>query len=520
MNKTHIFVLAGFASLILAVSALAEDIYVAQTAQGSGTGVDCSNGLPIEWLNQSYNWGDGTGKVGSGDTVHLCGSFTSTLSVAGSGSAGSPVKILFEDGAKFSKAYWGTGNRAAIYMSGKSNIIIDGGTNGVIECTDNGTKGSYGNQQSASAVTMNSTNNNIEIKNLKIRNLYVRTANSLDFTDAARYSIGIQSGGGNNLSVHDCTLTYIPYFFYFAFPTGTSSNWQFYNNKITHGHTGFVFADGASGAILHDIELFNNTINLGEHWSFSDNSDRWHAEIIHTWTMQGGGSRIYDFKIYNNTFGPQTPMKASQSATTAWLSFTDNTDELLIYNNLFISDPGYYPTDGIIQLNDGGQTMSGHKVYNNVFDLKGRGSAVYITSPQPDFQFKNNIVMHANYVILNAEDFKFTNNSQCDYNVYYDIMIDGWPGGTWSGVTWSSWRAKGGDAHGSNGSEPSLDGNYKPTLDDLVVIDKAISLTSYFTTDMAGETRNGAWDIGAFEAGDKGVLPTISPSPENLRVVK
>ena len=75
-------VLFGFCGIVRA-----EHIYVAESASGADTGLDAANAHSMAWLNTSGNWGEGSGLVGAGDTVHLTGTFTSALTVAGSGAA-------------------------------------------------------------------------------------------------------------------------------------------------------------------------------------------------------------------------------------------------------------------------------------------------------------------------------------------------------------------------------------------------------------------------------------------------
>ena len=126
-------VLAG---IVANVAGAAENIYVTQSAAGSNTGVDAANAHSLSWVNDSSNWGAGADKVSPGDTVHLVGTFTSQLAVQTGGSAGNVITIYFEQNAKFSAATWPNG---AIRVAGKNYITIDGGSNGLIECTANGT---------------------------------------------------------------------------------------------------------------------------------------------------------------------------------------------------------------------------------------------------------------------------------------------------------------------------------------------------------------------------------------------
>ena len=146
------------------------NIYIAQNATGSNNGSSCANAYAVSFFNTSSNWGNGTGKISPGTTVHLCGTITSQLVGQGSGTSGSPITIYFEPNAKISMPA-GT----LMNMQNENYIVIDGGTNGILENTDNGTN--LDNQIAASGIYA-SGSGNLEIKNLTIQNLYVHTSTS------------------------------------------------------------------------------------------------------------------------------------------------------------------------------------------------------------------------------------------------------------------------------------------------------------------------------------------------------
>src|SRR5438132_7973031 len=197
MTLSRLFLIFNVALIAVASTARAKDIYVGQTSAGSDSGADCSNTHSIGWANTAGNWGAGGSQISPGDTVHLCGTFTSTLAPPGSGTSGNPVTFLFESGAKFSKAAWGTGASAAIWINTQSYLTIDGGTNGLIECTDNGT--ALGQQVDADGIDSqfaSAMDAHLTVKNLKVWKLYQRTSGST--TDHSRHSNGISLVGSYN----------------------------------------------------------------------------------------------------------------------------------------------------------------------------------------------------------------------------------------------------------------------------------------------------------------------------------
>ena len=73
--------------------AASSNIYLAQSASGSGDGSSCSNARAISFFNSSGNWGTGATQIGPGTVVHLCGTITTDLTFQGSGASGSPVVV-------------------------------------------------------------------------------------------------------------------------------------------------------------------------------------------------------------------------------------------------------------------------------------------------------------------------------------------------------------------------------------------------------------------------------------------
>lgn len=125
----------------------ANNVYLSQTAQGTGTGADCNDALAASYFNSSSNWTSSspTGiEIGPGTTVHLCNTITSILSFQGSGVNGSPI-VLDGAGATmsnniqiFGKSYatlqnldWSTSfvsDNPAIWLNGASYITIQNNT--------------------------------------------------------------------------------------------------------------------------------------------------------------------------------------------------------------------------------------------------------------------------------------------------------------------------------------------------------------------------------------------------------
>ena len=116
----------------------------------------------------------------------------------------------------------------------RNYITIDGGSNGLVQATANGT--AQANQRGSNGVFLQSCNN-VEVKNLRLSNLYVRTPNSSDSCDCG---FGLRSVDGNNLNVHNNTVNDAEYGIYYRYDGTTDTGIVIQHNTIYHTATGIV----------------------------------------------------------------------------------------------------------------------------------------------------------------------------------------------------------------------------------------------------------------------------------------
>ena len=383
------FIIIAFI-LIATSTCFAGDYYIAQTDTGAANGTSCANANAIADLT----WGVGN-NVKAGDTLHLCGTITTKLTIGDSGSEGLPITIKFESGAKLSAAYWGDAASAAIYGSSKNYIIIDGGTNGIIEATNNGSASlGYANQVDSRAIETSGCSN-LEIKNLTIQNMYIREADSADSFEGA-YAIVIT--GGSNISVHDNVLNNCETGIGFVYPgSATSSTWSVYNNTITAASNGITVGSGNTNAILNGCSIYNNTINLGQTWSGDwappPGDGHKHNDGIQIWSTQTG-SEITSLLIYNNSIGPDMgyydDAGTPTSQTTAWIFLEGKITSPKVFNNLITSIGNSYPTNAYVYLKDAGYGLANPSAYNNTI-VAGGGGAGFQADTTVGATIKNNI---------------------------------------------------------------------------------------------------------------------------------
>lgn len=70
-----------------------ENLYVTQSGSGSQNGTSYANAWSAANFNTSGNWGGGAGKISPDDTVFLDGTFTTKLTILGSGTSGHRITL-------------------------------------------------------------------------------------------------------------------------------------------------------------------------------------------------------------------------------------------------------------------------------------------------------------------------------------------------------------------------------------------------------------------------------------------
>src|ERR1700737_1599873 len=220
-NAISILVL-GLASLLGVTTANAKAFYVAASSGRNAGGTSCNDALSVAWFNNSSSWGSSSHQISTGTTVFLCGRFSGAagqqlLAVQGNG-----VTIKFALGAILSAPYWATSG--AINIDNRSNVVVDGGTNGVIENTQNGTGRAY--QKLTVAIHAVSCTG-CTVQNLTIQNLYVRTSNTdyaPDHTSHCVFWLNANQLTINNITCHDACWAI----------AGYGNNFTLANSNIYH----------------------------------------------------------------------------------------------------------------------------------------------------------------------------------------------------------------------------------------------------------------------------------------------
>jgi len=572
-------------------------VYISRMARGLNTGADCANSHSIDWFGSILNgvptnwWAQvkidringnapKAGDILAGDTVHFCGPSSGydgiinktdpatglgiPVIVPGSGLPGNPVTILFDRGAKMSAPAWqgtpeSTNIVSAIYISGRSNIILDGGTlpngspNGIVETTDNGTPARKLPTGVTSPIFGHSLPNidkdrpdppwsaismqagvNCEIKNLIVRGTYTRVAGSSDAAWA-----GAISAEGSHLKIYNNILTDCGNCMGIGASgnSGYDSDIEIYKNTIQRMSVGINLSTNASregqlaawgdNISIHDNDM-SDTYNWTGDWPPYGPWDHNHNNGIHVFANQHH-AMITNLKVFNNyVHGDWTP--AGNATAFFYIEMGEISNNNFIFNNLLVnkSTDNSDPSNGFIVA---GGTAS--KIFNNTTIGKANGGC---EGASPYTYIYNNICNHTAGTGVSTYGSEHNNSFQefiqyeimraftdVDYNIYNPLDLPNFFMGDrrFGYGEMTNWQNMTGfDTH-SQIVDPQLDSNYRPTASSTSVIGKAKNLTEEFCDlapelcfDRTGMPRpsTGPWDIGAFQFSSVAIVDTTKPS--------
>lgn len=494
--------------LFLAAPAFGADIYVGQSSAGGNTGADCAD----QRASSSLVAGDFV----AGNTIHLCGTFTfgtnsHFLTVLGSGSSGSPITIKWESGAIVQASYFNN-TTGGIEVNGNSWITLDGGSNGVIKNTANGT--GLANQQQSSLIH-SSGGSNVTITNLTIGPVYQHTIN--DSSGGTTYGIFMRHV--SNLTVGPTnTISQADVGFLYEWDGGesnlviTRNSWTGINQDIEMGPT--------AGVAFTNVQVDHNTCGDWNNWDEPTNG--FHHNFYHPFTNVSGASLTGTLQIYDNN------CQGNMGSHATSMIFLENNNggaggtmgSWTIFNNIFNKTNANVPTSsGVVAVND----VAG-SLYNNTFlDAGGSGGNAYVafhnyTSGRV-WTVTNNIFSGYGYMIYDQGS-GVTGND----NVYYNSPSGTpWIRGSTFISTIAAWRTACSCDSASVTTNPNLDSSLKITSGS-----SAIGLGSNLTgvgitalnSDIAGSSRpsSGAWDSGAYNSGGaSGPIITTSSLPNGTQ---
>jgi len=485
--------------------------FVTQAGAGSADGSSLANAASIATLN---------GHVSSpGDIISLNGAIFSPITVVSSGSTGNPITYLFAAGASMGAPVF----NSAITLSGKNYITIDGGatgtiggpgatgtTNGYIQNTANGT--SLANQSATGGIFATDCSN-LTIQGLVIRNLYVRNSPT-DESAGATSSSGVfvlnSLGSLTNLKVINCVFHDMNTGVSGAYRGASCATWEVSYCTVYNCNWGSSFGDAASGAVLTGATIHNNLFYGFSNWDDSV-ANLYHHNGFYGFAESGGA--ISGITIYDNQVGPGAGVNATSSFYLSGFLLGVFT----IYNNLFLTDSTGNPNNGHTYFLNKYGTGTVLNYYNNtIIGINSSGIGIDMDAQSGSstaVSIKNNIFSGTGTAIA---FFHVTLYSAiADYNLGYNLNSGqpySWSSSAGSNPqTFAQWQADGFDTHGTNGN-PDLNSSYVPQPTSAA-IGSGANLSSFFTTDMAGNSRPPspvAWDIGAIQSVASAPIPTMT----------
>ncbi len=468
------------------------NVYIAQTAAGSGDGSSCGNAKAYSFFNDAGNWGAGAAQIGPDTIVHICGTLTipagtTALVFYGSGTSGYPITLKWEAGAKIATPYGPDRNNGGIVnTNGKNYLVIDGNsTNPSITNTNNGTAGGYTYQQETTGIYIIGSNN-VEVKNITIDPLYVRTST----TDYAAAGNGIEAWTSSNVSIHHNSVNWM-FVGIQIYAASAQSNVSIYNNTLnnTNWHVRLNGQDGGPN-YLDGVYIYNNTFLDNVTWDcpIDVQCGLYHHNGVVFWNW------VRNIYIYNNLFGGDRGYHC-----TASIYGNDHIERLYIYNNVFLN-LGDTVTKSCPNISYGWWGDNTFYIVNNYIDSGGWGETIR-GGTIDGLTIKNNIFAGGNYNTFNN-----LTNYTSDYNAFtsgaqkldYPPFNEGTNSFQTAGVV--------------------VDSTYHP-LQGSGVIDTGQNLSSLgipgFNVDKAGLSRpqGSGWDMGPYEFTGEDVTPPVISNP-------
>jgi hypothetical protein len=508
-----LFVMVAILATSPKANCSAAKAYVTPSGSAAGacpSGTATAPNLTPAQFNTSSNWGSGSGQIGPGTTVLLCGTFTGAagateLTFQASGTSGNPITLLFDTNAQLNAPYWAPspngGCGGAVCMYNRSYIVINGGSNGIIQNTANGDNSAY--QHGSEGIEAGGCSN-CTIENLTIANIYVHLANGLtSFDQTAMRCITFS---GSNVTVNNNTMHDAGWCLFENYSNG-DGNVKIYDNNLSNIDHGWMLATGTGGGNSGPFNFYGNQVINYANWDTS--SDAYHHDGIHCFTGVSTPAHISALNIYDNVFGPGVGTNITAhifiEGSLEGTPCADASSVINIYNNVLTANGPV--SNGLIGFFSGTAN-----VYNNTFIGSGPSTGIGFmdntASGSGPITFKNNALSGFNQEVAISSGITFTP----DYNTYGNGGSNTWVCGSnfYSTTQFASWKScTGGDSHSTYSASLNLTALGVPQSGSPVA-GAATDLTSLGITSLdsdtsAGNTRTpvprpttGAWDAGAY----------------------
>ncbi len=454
-QKVLHIILAVMASTSLCFCS-ASSFYITRDGAGNKNGSSLANAAACDSnpgvaqamcaaFNNPADWGNGSNQIGPGTTVYVGGDgvpitassgASSYFAFQGSGSNGNSIEFYLQ--TTVSAPYWCCSlSGGAININNQSYILIDGGgtpcgwntaTNtsegtcaGAIQATSNGDGLTTQNDTTG---IYDTSCNNVEIRNIGVYNLYVKSNLNVAPTSNAISIFVADVGTASNCSIHDNDLHDNDQLIVLS-PGGSNDGpFNIYNNNLYNMNQGIIDYSAAP-VTISVFNIYGNHIHDMGLWDTNGLGDPYHHDGIYL-TNPNGPQTITSLNVYNNVFDG-TAQQAGSPGATSWF-YLDGNDTITkgyLYNNVILetTQPSNTSTgDPMINWGMNGGTVY---VYNNTFicsNTNGNPGGLEIDQHSGTTHasvFNNLIVNCGRFVNLTGSP--ATNNPPTtgyDYNVY------------------------------------------------------------------------------------------------------
>ena len=499
-----LFTILVFAS---AAASDANDIYVAQSAVGANSGADCSNAKAYTFFNAAANWGAGSVLIGPGTTVHICGAITGAsgatiFTFQGSGTSGNPITLKWETGAVVQAPYMST--NGGILAGGRSYIVLDGGTNGVLRNTLNGSAGAgcpggpcTSQQDTIGLNIVNGTN--VTVQNLEVGPIYYRV--NTESTSGAgnciylnnQSHLGLSNFLVQNSKLHDCGNAIFDY--YGASDGGITVS----GTEIYRVNGGLKPGQGPGSGSLNGLYFHDNNVHDWDNWDDENIGYHNHHDSIQIY----GGTGLTNCFVWNNYFHGSFGFGTTPGV------YLDNTGTgnytCTLFNNLVnITSSGMGGDGAFTPQNEGGHPVTLNAYNNTLIGANVGLTGFWFSGSGVTGDIRNNIVSGWNFglYITNGANLPTISNNNSWSQAGGALFANG--SANYSTV--SAWTTATGKDANSSGANPNLDSNFKP-LSGSPVIGLGQNLSSLCAGDLAPLCRDksgnvrpatGAWDAGVY----------------------
>lgn len=412
------------------------DIYFNHSSAGLGDGTSCANARAYS----SHVIGDDTPNV----VLHICGTGTAEANGAtvftslASGTNGLPITLKFETGAVLQAPYFAfTGG---IVIS-QNFWVIDGGTNGVIENTLNGSStatcigGACTQQQGSELIVVSGHDDTV--KNLSALDAYVHkedTPLSNDASSAQSGNTGIEIDGNNDVitgvTCHDA---------YSCLSEGGNVT-----TGVSIDHNTLTFCNhcitvGVSSGTVTGVQIHDNDISSMYNWDNPTN-DYHHNGIM---TFSSTGSCVTT-DLYNNYIHGMMSRDTTYGAThvTGWIFQEFCAQGSRDWNNVLEADPDggatvlNYPANGYITEGGSGDSGSTYFYNNTIIGHNNGGNCLNVGTTGGTVNIFNNITDNCGNPIFVQTGVTMN----IDNNVYNNVAGDAWVIGGAQFSSFSGWK--------------------------------------------------------------------------------